>query len=566
MNHLEAQWIGARLAEIPAEDLFPVLDIGSGSLEFRTCTQPYIEQYIFAPLRRRGGPIWHLDRLDAPGVDIVGDLDNAAFLADLRCRLRIRTAILGNVLEHVPRRFDLARAVAELVPEGGHLLVTGPMAYPFHAEPVDTMFRPTLQSAAAHFPSTRLVHSRAIDLGNWHQWRRDERGRSLKRLLLRLSVPFYRPRCWRGVIGQAPYLFRHARTYALMLQKVAPPVPPDAVGVVVIGRNEASRLPSCLRSVIQPWTRVVYVDSGSTDNSVAVARVHGVNVVELDRSAPFTAARGRNAGFESLSRLDPPPRWIQFVDGDCEINPRWWAGAQATLAAHPDIAIVTGRIRERYPEASIYNRLCDLEWNTPIGNRQECGGIVMMRTAAFEQVRGFNPRLVAGEEPELCVRLRDRGWRILGLDTDVGWHDAAMLHFSQWWKRELRGGYATAEGAALHGRSACRHRVRETQRDWFWGAAMPLVILAATVLAGPPGLLSVALYSLPLVRAYRSIRSRASPSEARWYAAYCTASKFPRMFGQLRYWRGRVFGRPSTLIEYKHPAPNAVVTAVDRSV
>src|SRR5690348_9059746 len=158
----------------------------------------------------------------------------------------------------------------------------------------------------------------------------------------------------------------------------------DSVGVVVIGRNEGERLKRCLRSLLaQGAGPIVYVDSGSTDDSVEFSRSLGVIVVNLDTSIPFTMARGRNAGFAELQRSFPTLRWVQFVDGDCEVRPDWIAKARAAFNERPEVAAVCGRRRERYPEASIYNRLADMEWNGPIGEVEECGGDVLFRSGVF---------------------------------------------------------------------------------------------------------------------------------------------------------------------------------------
>ncbi|BBH45959.1 hypothetical protein KU43P_24360 [Pseudomonas sp. KU43P] len=223
------------------------------------------------------------------------------------------------------------------------------------------------------------------------------------------------------------------------------------IGVVVIGRNEGMRLERCLASLAKGADQVVYVDSGSTDGSVQRARSHGVEVLALDMSIPFTAARARNEGFACLLQLCPNLRHVQFVDGDCEVVAGWLASAQAFLDGHPEVAVVCGRRRERFPERSIYNHLCDLEWDTPVGEAKACGGDALMRVEAFRDVSGYRPGLIAGEEPELCVRLRARGWKIWRLDAEMTLHDAAMTRFSQWWRRCIRGGYAFAEGAYLHG-------------------------------------------------------------------------------------------------------------------
>ena len=181
---------------------------------------------------------------------------------------------------------------------------------------------------------------------------------------------------------------------------------PRRLGAVIIGRNEGARLVACLGSVNGQVARVVYVDSGSTDDSVANAQMAGVEVVALDMSVPFTAARARNAGLEALADACPGLDYVQFVDGDCVLQPDWCAIAAGFLDAHPDSAVACGRRRERYPEASVYNRLCDWEWDTPIGPTAACGGDALMRMRAIRDVGGFDPSLIAGEEPELCLRLR----------------------------------------------------------------------------------------------------------------------------------------------------------------
>jgi glycosyltransferase involved in cell wall biosynthesis len=178
------------------------------------------------------------------------------------------------------------------------------------------------------------------------------------------------------------------------------------LGVVVIGRNEGERLVRCLQSLANADAAVVYVDSGSSDGSVARALQLGAQAVELDASRPYTAARGRNAGFEVLTQEHPDLAWVQFVDGDCELVPGWLDGAIRHLAEHPDVAVVCGRRRERDPDASLWNRLTDVEWDTPPGDTDACGGDAMFRTQALREVGGYDPSLIAGEEPELCLAHR----------------------------------------------------------------------------------------------------------------------------------------------------------------
>jgi GT2 family glycosyltransferase len=335
--------------------------------------------------------------------------------------------------------------------------------------------------------------------------------------------------------------------------------PRDAVGVVVIGRNEGERLRRCLESVAG---HVVYVDSGSIDGSVAMARGMGVSVVELDLSMPFSAARARNAGFERLEQLVPDIGYVHFIDGDVELAPGWIATALRFLEEHPDVVAVAGRLHERYPDATIYQRLCDLEWDKGEGEIKACGGIALYRAGPFREAGGFNPRFVAGEEPELCVRLRERGGRIWSLADSMGWHDAQMSRFSQWWKRSVRCGHAYAQGAAVHGRGPARHNVAPVRSTLFWGLALPLAILAL-VLLGAAGWhlawagagLGLALYAWLTWRIYRYMRRRVARNHAALYAVFCVLAKFPQMVGLARYWRRALTGRTPTLIEYKTAAP-----------
>lgn len=321
------------------------------------------------------------------------------------------------------------------------------------------------------------------------------------------------------------------------------------MGVVVIGRNEGLRLQRCLASLVDAAQQVVYVDSGSTDGSVSMAQALGVEVVELDMSIPFTAARARNEGFARVQRVLPSLRHVQFVDGDCEVVGGWLSKAQAFLDAHPEVAVVCGRRRERFPQHSIYNLLCDLEWDTPIGEAKACGGDALMRAEAFAEVSGFRPDLIAGEEPELCVRLRAKGWKVWRLPEEMTLHDATMTRFGQWWKRTLRGGYAFAEGAYLHGAAPEQHWLRESRRAWFWGLGIPLATVLASLVLGGAGLLLLLVYPLQVVRLAR--RGVGSARENWLQAFFLVLGKFPEMLGQLKFLLNRFGARKSALIEYK---------------
>ena len=321
-----------------------------------------------------------------------------------------------------------------------------------------------------------------------------------------------------------------------------------AFGVVIIGRNEGERLRRCLASVLTSAELVVYVDSGSTDGSAALARAVGVQVVDLEVTIPFTAARARNAGFRHLVQVAPALRQVLFVDGDCEVVESWPSLALAFLAGHPDVAAVCGRRRERFPERSIYNRLCDIEWDAPTGEVHSCGGDVMMRSEALQAVGGYRDDLIAGEEPELCVRLRHAGWRIWRLAAEMTLHDASLLYFGQWWKRAQRGGHAFAEGAFLHGAPPERHGVLQTRRALLWGAVIPAVILLLACW-DVRALGLAAIYPAQVIRL--ALRYGLSRRIGWSRAVYMLLARFPEASGVFKFHWNRLLKHRTSLIEYK---------------
>lgn len=325
-------------------------------------------------------------------------------------------------------------------------------------------------------------------------------------------------------------------------------VAPHDIGIVAIGRNEGNRLIDCLKSVRSATANIVYVDSGSTDGSVDAAKKIGASVVKLDLSQPFTAARARNEGFVTLHALWPNIRFVQFIDGDCTLAQSWIDKALAFMEQRTDVAITCGRRRERYPAASIYNRILDDEWNTPIGEAAACGGDSLVRVDAFEAVGGFRPWLIAGEEPELCLRLREGGCKIWRLDEEMTRHDAAMHSFTQWWVRSVRSGYGFAEVSRLHRTSPYATWRTEIARAIFWAGALPLLI-GAGALIRPSAFWLLLAYPLHVFRLV--IRHGPASSESWWYAILSIPAKFAQLQGILKfYWRG--WRQQTTLlIEYK---------------
>lgn len=313
-----------------------------------------------------------------------------------------------------------------------------------------------------------------------------------------------------------------------------------SVAAVVIGRNEGARLIACLEALAGKVAKVIYVDSGSTDGSIKVATNAGAQVIALDMTQPFTAARARNAG---LAAVPDGITYVQFLDGDCTLREGWIETAVTFLENTPKAAVACGRRRERFPSASVYNDLIDAEWDTAIGPAKACGGDALMRLTSLRAVGGYRDSLIAGEEPELCVRLRAAGWEVWRLDAEMTWHDAAITRFGQWWRRSKRAGHAFAEGAALHGTPPERHWVAETRRALIWGIALPIGIVLIALLVSPWLLIGFGIYPLQVLRLARH-------NGWRW-AFFMTLSKGAEGLGALSYYLGRLRGTKSEIIEYK---------------
>ena len=319
------------------------------------------------------------------------------------------------------------------------------------------------------------------------------------------------------------------------------------IGVVIIGRNEGERLVRCLTSIPKSMP-IIYVDSGSADNSVNTAVSLGAITVQIDPAQPFTAARARNLGWKKLLSIYGDIEFVQFIDGDCYFDEKWFDTAKKYLSENSGYAVCCGRRQEINPEASIYNMLCDIEWNTPCGDAKSCGGDALIRAAAIQAVCGYRDDLIAGEEPEMCLRLKNKGYQIRRIDCAMTWHDAAIFTFSQWWRRSVRCGFAYANGAALHGKSPQKHWVKETYRALFWGGLIPLVILIAATI-DVRNLWLFAIYIVLMLRIY--IGTKVLEKNKLLWSFFMVVSKFSECIGVVKYFLSKVFNRRAKIIEYK---------------
>ncbi len=329
----------------------------------------------------------------------------------------------------------------------------------------------------------------------------------------------------------------------------------NTYAIVVIGRNEGNRLVKCFKSIEHHLPFIIYVDSGSKDNSVKYAKEIKATVVELDDKIPFTAARARNEGFSKAISLWPTIEYVQFLDGDCELKSVWIQDALMEFSKHQDCAVICGQLTEKYPHKSIYNQFCDIEWKKPYGFTDSCGGIAIYRVNAFKMQKGFNPNLIAGEEPDLCFRIRRDGWKILQLENQMAVHDANMLHWKQWAKRTIRSGYAYASGYWLNKKKDGKYYLKNNLSIATYGFFIPLILFVLSC----TGYLALALSLFILIelnlmrRIYLSIKMRTNTrSIAIKFSVFTSLGKFYEFIGQCKFIYNEIIKNDKALlIEHK---------------
>lgn len=327
------------------------------------------------------------------------------------------------------------------------------------------------------------------------------------------------------------------------------------LSVVVIGRNEGVRLRRCLQSISEMRdpgcaVEVIYVDSASTDDSVELAKSMGAKVVSVRPVRP-TAAIGRNAGWRHARSP-----FILFLDGDTILEPNFVAEAMP-MFRDEQISVIWGHRREINIRASFYNRVLDLDWISPTGYTDYCGGDALIRRDVLELIRGYDENLIAGEEPEMCRRMRALGFRILHVDHLMTRHDLAMTKWSQYWKRATRTGYAYAEVS---------ERFRQTSMPfWEYEARANRIraILHGAVLAVglSSSLMLLDLWPLTGIGIFYGILVLRTAVKMRWksksfytlllYGLHSHLQQLPIYWGQIQYLKDRRAGKKRGLIEYK---------------
>lgn len=315
---------------------------------------------------------------------------------------------------------------------------------------------------------------------------------------------------------------------------------PTSLSVVVIGRNQGKHLHACFASIkacLKNYEiEIIYVDTNSTDNSIAIAKAAGVESISITPPKP-SAAIARNVGW----KIAQYPI-VFFLDGDTLLQPGFVEKA-LPLFTNPSNAVVCGQRRERFPYNSIYQEVLDQDWIHPTGEVDSCGGDAIIRRTVLEETNGFNGSLIAGEEPELCQRIRKAGYKVIRLNTLMTLHDLNMQNFSQYWNRCFRTGYAYAEVSSRF-KEGSLWKI-ESRHNLLKGIL--LVFFAAAAIGSLPwsywpmiGFI-IGIIGLVLWTAANKHKTGASWRTCLLYGLHSHFQHIPMLFGQLSYF----FSRPS---------------------
>ncbi|MEM7599897.1 MAG: polysaccharide biosynthesis/export family protein [Verrucomicrobiota bacterium] len=323
------------------------------------------------------------------------------------------------------------------------------------------------------------------------------------------------------------------------------------IDVVIIGLNASQTLADCIESVQRSEydagaIRIVYVDSGSSDQSCEIAEQLGAVALSVNREHPSPGS-GRNAGWRHGSAP-----LVQFLDSDTIVD-KWWL-QNAVNALGEGVAAVRGNRIEAKPDASYYNWIADQEWNAEPGECADFGGDVLIRREYLETTGGYDDELVGGEDPDLSLRVRQQGGTIVQLDETMTIHDIDTYQLKPHFKRAIRTGYAFAAVSDRHqGLATADYWRKECKRVAVrGGGAVGIFLLGALsflIAWWLPFLIvpvSIALLLFPRILrvGYFMADKSLDRKDATRYSWNCSLIVLPQLWGMLRYYYGKLTGNP----------------------
>jgi len=326
------------------------------------------------------------------------------------------------------------------------------------------------------------------------------------------------------------------------------------VAGVVIGKNEGERLRRGLAFATRTFALTVYADSNSTDGSREAAQALGATVLHF-KEPPFTPSRGRQEGLEGVVRLRPDLPFVHFVDGDCLLQPGWVEEAVRYLDEHPDVGAVFGRRREERVRESFYSRLMDVDWDHPPGVVANFGGDALVRTHAIVEAGGWSAETINAEDIDVSFRMRQNGWKIVRLGSEMTSHDARMTRFGEYFRRSLRAGYGYLEVGFRYRKGPGKLLLKRARSSAIYVLVLPLIAVVLGFVYGPLALLVLLPYARVVFTMTRWARQRgAALPTALAYAVLNLVCKAASFWGSVRYLLDRLQrrGRPrDDLIVYR---------------
>lgn len=303
---------------------------------------------------------------------------------------------------------------------------------------------------------------------------------------------------------------------------------------VVIGFNESATLPACFRSIQEAEleglaVEIIYVDGGSTDTSIEIARSWKVDAC-LGGEKRRRAAENRNLGLRHARG-----EFVQFLDGDMQLEPGWIQAGLALLRQRPGTAVVWGYIREANPGP--YYRAMQLDWEFVEGPTRYCGGAALFRRGPLASLGGFPEDVAYGEEPYLCWRIRNElDKEVYHLHEPMVQHDLAYGGLRDYARRTVRCGETYAEIAARCLHTKERLWLREVVTSLGWASILVIAILAAIAGAGAIQLAAAAFLAAVLGRKFLQYATRGRGMYISLvYALHTYATKLLVAYGILRW-------------------------------
>lgn len=215
----EAKWLANVIYSLEPDGVFPLLNIGSSTQYFREKEQPWIDENLFYPARTIGYSVIHMDIKNDVGVDIVGDLYDSNFLQKL-AKMNIKSVLCSNLLEHVLTREEVCKIISSIVPVGGYLFITVPYNYPYHCDPIDTMFRPSVDELSNFFSYYKILQSGIVEGGLLVKSTSITPTLYAIAMFIRVLLPIYQPRRWLDSVRYSFWLFRTISATCIALEKM----------------------------------------------------------------------------------------------------------------------------------------------------------------------------------------------------------------------------------------------------------------------------------------------------------------------------------------------------------